>query len=180
MAALHSSEESNLYKLLTAFYQEFHPDFVRYANYFVHDPGIAENIVMDSYLTLLEKEQQPLLQSKDKVELKKYLRRTIRNKAVDEYRKMKRRGPTLELPGNFFYPHPTEEEQAVEEQEYRLVATLHEVLVLLGDSHFEILALYYFKGYRQKQIAEMLQIPVTEVENSLKRSRRKVEKIISK
>lgn len=176
MAALHSSGESNLFKLLTALYHEFHVAFVYYANNFVNDLHIAENIVMDSYLTLLKKEQQPLLQSLNKEDLKKYLRITIRNKAIDECRKMKRRGRTLELPETIFYPHPTEEEQAQHEQENKLLAALDEVRVLLGDVHFRILVLYYSKGYSHKQIAQMLQMPVTQVENSLKRSRKKIKK----
>ncbi|MDE7233780.1 MAG: sigma-70 family RNA polymerase sigma factor, partial [Ruminiclostridium sp.] len=68
----------------------------------------------------------------------------------------------------------TEDSFILREQNAELLKTLEQ---LLSEREFEVLRLY-LAGFRYKEIAAKLSIPLKAVDNSLTRSRRKLKKIL--
>lgn len=68
----------------------------------------------------------------------------------------------------------TEDSFIVREQNAELLKTLEQ---LLSEREFEVLRLY-LAGFRYKEIAAKLSLPIKAVDNSLTRSRRKLKKIL--
>ena len=68
----------------------------------------------------------------------------------------------------------TEDSFILKEQNAELLKTLEQ---LLSEREFEVLRLY-LAGFRYKEIAAKLSIPIKAVDNSLTRSRRKLKKIL--
>ena len=134
---------------------------IAYQNLFhIHD---AEDIVQDVFLKLLRQKKKYF---KDGEHLKAWLIRVTINKCLD-YKKSYSRRNTLSLE-DFEISYEREEQDVMEE------------LQQLPADYRNILYLYYYEGYRIKEIAKMLGKKQNTVNSQLTRGRNQLKKLLEK
>lgn len=160
--------QSPLSILLTKLYKQHHKELVNYANSFVKDKEVAEDIVHDCYAKILTHKDKDKFVKMKPDELKAYVYRMIRNSCVNYLRK-KKKGLDPELIKTRFFNELTPEEQEILTIRQKLLEELYRLWQGLTDQDKKILHLYYYnKRMSAKKIAEILEIPAYTVENRLR------------
>jgi len=159
--------QSPLSILVTELYNRHHKELVNYANYFVEDKEVAEDIVHDCYAKILTHEDKDKFVKMEPYELKAYVYRMVRNSCLNYLRK-KKKGLDPELVKIRLFNELTPEEKDILTIRQKLLEELYRVWQGLTDQDKKILYLKYFKKLKAKNIAEILEIPPHTVENRLR------------
>lgn len=123
----------------------------------------AEDIVQEVFISLLKSEDKAFC---DKEHLKAWLIKVTVNKCID-YKKSFWQKNTVPLDNQILSYN--DEEQSVMEEIFRL-----------PKDYRNIIYLYYYEGYKIKEIAEILGLKQNTVNSRLQRGRKKLKDIIEK
>ncbi len=144
----------------------------------IGDQAVAEEIVQDVFTRVWEKANTYDARI---AKVSTWLISITRNRAIDELRKNKLRlektwvGWTEVFQNSYRYsPGPEEEMEVSWQQKF-----VREALETLPPNQREVLALAYFKGYSQSEIAEVLSIPLGTVKNRIRTAMQKLHLVLS-
>ena len=132
----------------------------------IKDVQLAEDIVQEVFVTLYYKADS----IRDRKKIKHWLARTTANRAVDFLRRSQKVAIFSEdsfgqLPNN------TWADPVVEMDKKELVLGIHKAIDKLPEDIKMLVILYYFVEIPQKEIAEILGIPLGTVKTRLRRAR---------
>lgn len=176
---LREDPQSPLYILLTALYNQHHKELVNYANYFVKDPEIAEDIVFDCYVKILTHQDKEKFANMELPELKAYIYRMVKNSCINYLRKIKK-GLDPELVKTRLFNELTPEEKELPEIHQKVLEEFYKLLPGLPDQDKKILYLHYIKEFSAKEISIQIGIPQHTVEYRLRVIRDVFKKINKK
>lgn len=151
-------------------FSQYYPGLLRFANSYVHDSYLAENIVQDAFVILWEKRAFLNLQSN----LKAFLVTVVRNKAINILEKERNRA---EIDSNHLKVREANYElealHALNPEELfstEIVDILNKALEELPEQTRRIFMLSRFKGMNNKAIATKLNITEKGVEYHISKS----------
>ena len=132
----------------------------------IKDIQLAEDIVQEVFLTLYFKSGS----IRDRNKIKHWLARTTANRAIDFLRRSQK---IVILSEDFFgkLPNSTWADPVVEMDKKELVLEIHKAIDKLPEDIKILVILYYFVEIPQKEIAEILGIPLGTVKSRLRRAR---------
>ncbi len=132
----------------------------------IKDVQLAEDIMQDVFVTLYYKADH----IRDKNKIKTWLIRTTVNRAIDFTRKLQR---VVALPADFFEQLDSSplSDPVKELDEKELVMEIREGISSLPPDLRSLVILYYFLEMPQKDISEVLEIPINTVKTRLRRAR---------
>jgi len=132
----------------------------------IKDVQLAEDIMQDVFVTLYYKADH----IRDKKKIKTWLIRTTVNRAIDFTRKLQR---VVALPTDFFEQLDSSplSDPARELDEKELVVEIREGISSLPPDLRALVILYYFLEMPQKEISEVLEMPLNTVKTRLRRAR---------
>lgn len=170
---------SPLFILLTNLYTQYHKHLVNYANYFVKDKEVAEDIVHECYAKILTLKNKDKFVKMEIEKTKAFICRMIKNSCLNYLRK-KQRGLDAELVKTGMFHELTPEEKDNITIRQRVLGEFYKLLPSLTEQDKEILYLHYIKELTAREIAEILKIPAYTVEYRLKVIREMFKKISKK
>jgi len=159
--------QSPLSILVTELYNRHHKELVNYANSFVEDKEVAEDIVHDCYAKILTHKDKDKFVKMEPDKLQAYVYRMIKNSCLNYLRK-KKKGLDPELVKIRLFNDLTPEEQEALTIRLKVLEKFYRLLPGLADQDKKILDLYYGKGLTAKEVAEILEIPAYTVEYRLR------------
>ncbi|EIT84245.1 RNA polymerase sigma factor [Fictibacillus macauensis ZFHKF-1] len=137
----------------------------------LHNVQQAEDAVQETFLTLYQRLKE--LRKLDEEELKRYILRIAKNKAIDSYRKNRRHGEFLNE-----YQRETKDavDENVEEWERSFLSEVQidELLTNLTDSNRRVFKYKIFYNLSYTEIADLMGIAETNVRKQFERARKKV------
>lgn len=141
-------------RALAEIYDCYSPRLYRYALRLLGDACLAEDCVAETFSRFLHS----LNTGRGPGEhLQAYLFRTAHNFVVDQYRKI----PTEELDEDIYDPSSVETDAARNIRQRRVRAVLHE----LSPVQQQVIALKFWEGWENEEIARVLQKPVGAVKS---------------
>lgn len=156
--------------------ERYEEKMMRYARKFLANGQDAQDIVQDAFLKAYEN-----IQSFDRSKrFSPWLYRIAHNEFVSAIRK-KKRGPMMLFNADTFFPQLVSKDRtdsAFEEKELRIA--LNTSLNELNVKYREPLILYYMEELSYKEIADVLQIPISTVGIRIKRGKGMLKKIYQK
>lgn len=151
---------------------------IRYTVRIVRDEERARDVVQDAFLSLCDQEPQLLEGLFERDEVRPWLFRVCRNRAIDLYRREHRMTHLHETQEKVFEPQQTPSQQ-VEQKE-----TLHSIfgcLETLPEKQRDVIYLKFQGGLSYKEIAEVTGLSVTNVgvllHSALKRLREQLHRL---
>ena len=133
---------------------------VRFAFSYVHDFQTAEDIMADTFASLMIKRKN----FREIAQFKTYLYKIARNKAIDYLRAQKRFLPITERSAH----SPSAEEDLLRrEREEQLYAHIQD----LAPQYAEVLQLHYFEEFSVKEMCKILHKSTKQVYNLLSRAK---------
>jgi len=156
-------------------YYEYHPRVRKFAISFVKDEWVADDITQDTF----EKVQARLDQLKDPAKLSAWIFRIAYNRCQDHFRnaqKEKKNGRTLAGQVQIQDVLPLDKKLEL----HQMSQCVQDKVRLLPESLRSVLTMYEVMGFRQKEIAEILDITPGNVKTRLHRARRKLRDILEK
>ena len=156
------------YQSIEQLYKNYYPRLAAYASFFLKNDD-AHDVVQDVFLDLLEKNDKKL----EAATINAYLYRAVQNKCVDAIRHqtVKERYATaagkklLQMESAYFYTMRNEIEDALLSQE--LWKQINSAVETLPPKGKEVFKLYYEHQKTAKEIASILQISRSTVENHI-------------
>jgi len=156
--------------------ERYENKLMRYARKFLRDPDDAKDIVQEVFIKAYEN-----IQSFDSSRrFSPWIYRIAHNEFVNAIKK-RSRGPVLGLDFDVVFPHLTAGETADDvalERDMRQI--LEACLDELDPKYREPLVLYYFEGVSYKDMADVLQIPVSTVGVRIARGKAMLKKVAAK
>lgn len=154
--------------------ERYEAKMLRYARRFLFDGDDSKDVVQDVFLKAYMN-----IQSFDTAQkFSPWLYRIAHNDFVNALRK-RSRGPIFAFDLDAFLPHATAPETADgEAQKQEMREMLDEGLGRLDGKYREPLVLFYFEDMDYKEIADILQIPISTVGVRLQRGKVMLKKII--
>jgi len=156
-------------------YYEYHPRVRKFAISFVKDEWVADDITQDTF----EKVQARLDQLKDPAKLSAWIFRIAYNRCQDHFRKVQkemRNGRNLTGLVQIQDVLPLDKKLEL----HQMSQCVQDKVGLLPESLRSVLTMYEVMGFRQKEIAEILEISPGNVKTRLHRARRKLKEILEK
>lgn len=141
---------------------------IRFAQKYVRDEFLAEDIVQDSFAIIYIKRSE----YKPKHSFKTFLYTIIRNKCIDYLRKQK----TVSLDEVEHSLYTASLEEAVIDKEEREMAA--ELLRSLNKEYQTALYLYEYEDMSYKEIAKVMNKSVAQVKITIFRARKKIQKAV--
>ena len=153
--------------MIELLYKKFYSELVHWACGMTGDLILAEEIVQEGFLRVIEHEEQliPLTESQQRA----WIYRTIKNLWIDRTRKRKHEAY---LDDEMFNVIPAESD-AYESAEWA------QVLCLLPELERTFFILRYLNGYTSKQIGELFQMPSGTVRSTLSSARKQLRNMLS-
>lgn len=144
---------------------------IRFSYSFLRDESAAEDVMDETFITLLVKRRH----FREEKSLKAFLFKVARNKCLDYLRRDRRLTPLDEgavgkLMGD------AEEEAILSERNQRFYLALQE----LPPNYREALELFYLEGFSVEEIAAILRKNRKQVYNFLQRAKERLRKILKK
>ncbi len=127
----------------------------------LHNPVDAQDAVSESFLKIWENRNR----LRDSSKLYAWASRIVLNTAKTMWRKNRRTVPMGEIPENARMPE-------------RVWVELWDCVTRLSDRERDAVLLYYYEGYKQSEIARMLDIPEGTLKSRLRRARNDMRKIL--
>ncbi len=160
-----------------AFFKANHANMVRYAMKFVRRTDVASDIVQEAFVKLWESRQLILAN----VSLQAYLYKVIYNLSLNHIEQLKIRArhhdsiytDLMEMEMDYY-----KEEKSVIEDER--ISSLHQMLGALPKECYEVIDLSRFQGYKNKEIAQKLEVPVRTVETRIYRCMNKLKELVKR
>lgn len=143
--------------VITELYETYGQDVYRLALSYLHSSHDAEDICQNVFLKLMEK-NVTLLPGKEKA----WLLTCTANACKNHLKSFWRRN-AQELDEKLIFSHDAEKD-------------LWEALISLPPKDRALIHLYYYEGYAQDEIAQILGISRTAVQTRMRRARQKLEK----
>ena len=140
-------------------YEAYADDVFRLALSYLHNRQEAEDVCHSVFLKLLDSKKQPATGKE-----KPWLLTCTANACKDALRSVWRKR-RVELDENTIFA--TEEDRA-----------LWEAVHVLSPKYRAVVHLYYYEGYAQDEIAEILQISRTAVQTRMSRAREKLKEVL--
>lgn len=146
-------------------------ELVRFAYGYVRCAAAAEDVAADVFATVFMK-AKPL---RDEQQLRAYLFKMTRNRAVDYLRRHRREVPLEDVENVLSTPGPEEEQFRREREE-----ALYRSMQLLPDSYREVLELIWLRGFSAEQTARILGKTAKQVYNLHARAKIALKAILEK
>lgn len=156
-------------------YYEYQPRVHKFAISFVKDAWAADDITQDTF----EKVQARLDQLKDPAKLPAWIFRIAYNRCQDHFRHVQKEvknGRTLAGQIQVQDILPLDKKLEV----HQMSQCVQDKIRLLPESLHSVLMMYEVMGFRQKEIADILEISLGSVKTRLHRARRKLKDILEK
>jgi len=156
-------------------YYEYQPRVRKFAIYFVKDDWAADDITQDTF----EKVQARLDQLQDPAKLSSWIFRIAYNRCQDHFRdaqKEIKNGQTLTGQMQIQDILPLDKKLEV----HQMSQCVQDKVRLLPESLRSVLIMFDAMGFRQKEIADILDISPGNVKTRLHRARRKLKDILEK
>jgi RNA polymerase sigma-70 factor (ECF subfamily) len=159
-----------------ALMERYEPKMARYARKFFANKEDIKDIVQDVFIKAYTN-----IQSFDAArKFSPWIYRVAHNEFVNALKK-KSRSSMLSFDLDIVFPHPVASETAESEfNKQELQEMLDHFLAEIDEKYREPLVLYYFEDFDYKEIAEILQIPISTVGIRLQRGKAILKKLISK
>jgi RNA polymerase sigma-70 factor, ECF subfamily len=135
----------------------------------------AEDVVQETFITLYKNLVK--IHSLNNQELKSYILRIAKNKAIDSYRKDKRHEMFLE---DYQNESPEVVDENIEEWEKRQISEVQidTLLIALNDSHRQVFKYKVFYNLTYKEISKLMGITEVNVRKRYERARKQIHNII--
>lgn len=163
------------YKKMEELYEIYEQKIYSVAYLILNNVQQAEDIVQETFITLYNNLEK--LNSLDIQEIKLYILRIAKNKAIDSYRKNKRQGELLEE-----YQRESLEiaDENVEEWEQRVMSEnqIDTLLIVLRDSYRQVFKYKVFYNLSYKEISKLMGITEANVRKQFERARKRVHDMI--
>lgn len=163
------------YKKMEELYEIYEQKIYSVAYLILNNVQQAEDVVQETFITLYNNLEK--LNSLDIQEIKLYILRIAKNKAIDSYRKNKRQGELLEE-----YQRESLEiaDENVEEWEQRVMSEnqIDTLLIVLSDSYRQVFKYKVFYNLSYKEISKLMGITEANVRKQFERARKRVHDMI--
>lgn len=163
------------YKKMEELYEIYEQKIYSVAYLILNNVQQAEDVVQETFITLYNNLEK--LNSLDIQEIKLYILRIAKNKAIDSYRKNKRQGELLEE-----YQRESLEiaDENVEEWEQRVMSEnqIDTLLIVLSDSYRQVFKYKVFYNLSYKEISKLMGITEANVRKQFGRARKRVHDMI--
>lgn len=137
---------------------------------YLHDEGMAMEIVNDVFVTIWEDAAKIIIQSS----LKAYIHRAVINRSLNALAKLKKdKQGQAEL---VHLPQETSESRAMEENELKV--RLYQEIDQLPEQCRKVFKLSRFEGKKKQEIADQLGLSVKTVKNHLNRALKTLHKVL--
>jgi RNA polymerase sigma-70 factor (ECF subfamily) len=135
----------------------------------------AEDAVQETFITLYQNLEK--LRSLNTQEIKRYILRIAKNKAIDSYRKNKRHEMFLE---EYQRESPEVADENIEEWEQRLMSEVQidTLLTALSESYRQVFKYKVFFNLTYQEISKLMGITEVNVRKQFERARKRVHNII--
>ena len=156
-------------------YATFNKDLIRFANTYLYDKDLAKDIVQESFVYIWENSEKISIN----ISLKSYLYATVKNKCLNELKKLKvyDNAGLLDFMARMNSDHY---EEIYSEKDEHKTYVIEKVIKELPKKMREIVRMKYFKEYSHSEIADELDISVNTVKTQLKRAKSKMlNKLVS-
>ena len=156
-------------------YATFNKDLIRFANTYLYDKDLAKDIVQESFVYIWENSEKLSIN----ISLKSYLYATVKNKCLNELKKLKvyDNAGLLDFMARMNSDHY---EEIYSEKDEHKTYVIEKVIKELPKKMREIVRMKYFKEYSHSEIADELDISVNTVKTQLKRAKSKMlNKLVS-
>lgn len=144
-------------------FREEYGKMCRYAQGFVHDEQLAEDVVQETFIKIWEQKQEML----SSPNIRFYLVTAVRNNCISVIRKQKVQQVTYPEHAPELAPIPWESPREVTEELTAKRQKIAEAINLLPPKCKEVFLLVKLHGMSYKQAADLLQISVKTVENQM-------------
>lgn len=145
--------------------ERFYSDILRYMVSRIREHSTAEDLTQETFFRFIRYAGELTFPSEKKC--KAYLFQTAANVCRDYFT---RREETVEL----------EETIAAPEKDHDLTMTLESAITHLPEPQREAAILYYYHGFRVREIAGIQQVTVSAVKSRLKQARDTLRKVLEK
>jgi RNA polymerase sigma-70 factor (ECF subfamily) len=155
---------------------ELYEQKIYYVAYSVlHNIQQAEDTVQETFITLYQ--HLGKIQSLNTQEQKRYIMRIAKNKAIDSYRKNKRRGILLE---EYERETTNEADENIEDWEQNLMSEVQidGLLTSLNESYKHVFKYKVFYDLNYQEISELMGITEANVRKQFERARKQILHII--
>lgn len=159
------------------FFKTHHANMVRYAMKFVRRTDVASDIVQEAFVKLWESRHIILAN----VSLQAYLYKVIYNLSLNHLKQLKIRArhhdtiytDLMELEMDYY----KDEKSLIEDER---LSSVQKMLQNLPSECYQVIDLSRFQGYKNKEIAKKLQVPVRTIETRIYRCMNKLKELIQK
>ena len=163
------------YEKMEELYELYEQKIYSVAYFILKDIQQAEDVVQETFITLYNNLEK--LNSLDTHELKRYILRIAKNKAIDSYRKNKRRGQLLEE-----YQRESIEtvDENIEDWEQRLMSEnqIDTLLTVLSESCKQVFKYKVFYNLSYQEISKLMGLTEVNVRKQFERARKRVHNMI--
>lgn len=163
------------YKKMEQLYEIYEQKIYSVAYLILNNVQQAEDVVQETFITLYNNLEK--VNSLNVQELKRYILRIAKNKAIDSYRKNIRQGQLLEE----YQKELTEiVDENVEDWEQRVMSEIQidTLLVVLSESYRQVFKYKVFYNLSYQEISELMGLTEANVRKQFERARKRIHNMI--
>ncbi len=145
-------------------YEQYAEELGHYLRHITPSQQVAEDMLAETFISLA----RAIKQERTIENMRAYLYMIAKNKVKDYFRSKKR----LERPDDEYIRSDRDESMSTKREHAKILA-IRETIMMLEEVHQEILILHDLEGYKQREIAQRLDIPMGTVNSRIRAARKK-------
>ncbi len=153
--------------------EKYNKGLVFYLTGILKSVSVAEDMAADAFVEILVK--KPRLKTEEA--FCAYLYRAARNNAIDELRRIRRRGESYVSSDNDLAESKLLEDEVLKKEENK---ALHNAMKKLSDDYREVLCLVYFENMSYATAAKVMRKSEKQITNLVHRGKEALRKILEK
>lgn len=163
------------YEKMEELYELYEQKIYYVAYSILHNIQQAEDAVQDTYITLYQNLEK--LRNLNTQELKRYILRIAKNKAIDSYRKNQRHELFLE---EYQRESPKVADENIDKWEQRFMSEVQmdALLITLNESNRQVFKYKVFYNLTYQEISNLMGITEVNVRKQFERARKRVQTLI--
>ena len=138
------------------------------------DKDAAQDLLQDTVTKALANREK----FREGTQLKAWMYTIMRNTFISQYHRQKRRNTFIDPTENLYYLNEVSYTEENKGEDYLLMGEIRKAMGKISHTQSTPFMLYH-KGYRYREIAEMLNVPIGTIKNRIHLARKSLQAILS-